>query len=84
MPDLSRLVLYFQLSYYTEEIDQSTKTKSTIKDTMTRISACVAISIRFNIFGVNSNICKTKTHFYKFFCIIIRFFLKVGRKAPSL
>jgi hypothetical protein len=36
-PDLSRAVLYFQLSYYTEEIDQSTKTKSTIKDTMTRI-----------------------------------------------
>jgi hypothetical protein len=36
-PDLVRYQLYVQLLYFTDEIDQSTNTKSTVKDTMNKV-----------------------------------------------
>ncbi len=36
-PDQNDHLLYFQISFFAEEIDESTNTKSTIKDSMTRI-----------------------------------------------
>lgn len=46
-PDLAAYTLYFQLLYFTDEIDQSTQTKATVKDTMNKIYAYDVVSKKF-------------------------------------